>query len=151
MRYIRHLLFAVFSLLLAFIGGSLVRAAQNVRVTSEIIRIHSPIPGLRLGLHHYFRKSARPPRRQIVLFAEGSGVPTAGNAGFKIDGLSWMDNLALSGFDVWSLDYLGYGESSRYRETDLQSPPGRARDCASQLANDVKFILAEQGLVKLSL
>jgi hypothetical protein len=100
MRYIRQLFFAVFSLLLAFIEGSSVGAAQNVRITSEIIRIDSPIPGLRLGLHHYLRKSARPPSRQIVLFAEGSAVPTAGNAGFKIDGVSWMDNLALSGFDV---------------------------------------------------
>ncbi|HEY6660239.1 MAG TPA: alpha/beta fold hydrolase [Pyrinomonadaceae bacterium] len=151
MRYIRQLFFAVFSLLLAFIGGSSVRAAQNIRITSEIIRIDSPIPGLRLGLHHNFRKSARPPSRQIVLFAEGSAVPTAGNAGFKINGVSWMDSLALSGFDVWSLDYLGYGESSRYRETDLQSPPGRARDCASQLANAVKFILAKRGVAKLSI
>jgi hypothetical protein len=96
MRYIRHLFFAVFSLLLAFIGDSSVRAAQNVRIASEIIHIDSPIPGLKLGLHHHFRKSSRPTSRQIVLFAEGSAVPTAGNAGFKINGVSWMDNLALS-------------------------------------------------------
>src|ERR1044072_2968 len=103
MRYIRHLLFAVFSLLLAFIGGSLVRAAQNVRVTSEIIRIHSPIPGLRLGLPHSFRKSARPPSRQIVLFAEGSAVPTAGNAGFQIGGVWGAGERALTGFGCWEV------------------------------------------------
>jgi hypothetical protein len=83
MRHIRQLFFAVFSLLLAFIGGTSVGAAQNVRIASEIIRIDSPIPGLRLGLHHYFRKSARPPSRQIVLFAEGSAVPTAERRRFR--------------------------------------------------------------------
>jgi pimeloyl-ACP methyl ester carboxylesterase len=141
----------VFVFLLAFAADAPVGTAQNARIESEIIRIDSPIPGLRLGLHHHFRKSSGLTSRQIVLFAEGSAVPTAGNAGFKIDGVSWMDSLALSGFDVWSLDYLGYGESSRYRETDLQSPPGRARDCASQLAHAVNFILAKRGVAKLSI
>src|SRR6185369_14967641 len=88
---------------------------------------------------------------QIVLFAEGSAVPTAGNAAFKINGVSWMDSLALSGFDVWSLDYLGYGESSRYRESDLANFRGRASDCANQLARAVRFILAKRQIHKLSI
>jgi len=150
MRYTRQLLLAVLSILV-FGGQVSVDAVQNKGIRSEIIRIKSPIPGLQLALHHRFRKSPRSIRQPIVLFAEGSAVPTAGNAAFQINGVSWMDNLAANGFDVWSLDYLGYGESSRYRETDLRNFPGRAKDCASQLANAVTFILAKRGAAKLSI
>lgn len=126
--------------------------ADNIRVRTETIRIDSSIPGLRLALHHEFSAvqsfSRRP--RPIVLFAEGSAVPTAGNAGFRIDGLSWMDYLAKHGFDVWALDYLGLGESSRYSETDTAPPRGRASDCASQLESAARFILRRQGAQKLS-
>jgi len=62
-----------------------------------------------------------------------------------------MDSLALSGFDVWSLDYLGYGESSRYRESDLANFRGRASDCANQLARALRFILAKRRIHKLSI
>lgn len=70
---------------------------------TETIRIPSPIPGLELALHHEFPVGHAGP---VVLFSEGNLVPTAGNAGFKIDGLSWMDDLAQHGYDVWSFDYL---------------------------------------------
>ena len=127
-------------------------AARDAGIRSEIIRIDSPIPGLKLALHHEF-STTRPALRRsrnIVLFAEGSAVPTSGNAGFKIDGSSWMDNLADNGFDVWSLDYLGYGESSRYPDTDTGIPPGRASDCASQLEWAARFILKKQRAERLS-
>jgi hypothetical protein len=92
---------------------------------SETIRIDSSIPGLKLALHHEFSMAQSSRRsKPIVLFAKGSAVPTAGNAGFRIHGLSWMDYLARNGFDVWSLDYLGLGDSSRYPESSTDSRPG---------------------------
>jgi pimeloyl-ACP methyl ester carboxylesterase len=140
-----------FSFVVAFGAYPFVTNARKAPIASEIVRIDSPIPGLQLALHHRFQVSPSAFSRKIVLFAEGSAVPTSGNAAFKINGVSWMDSLARSGFDVWSLDYLGYGESSRYREIDLASFPGRARDCASQLAHAVRFILASRRVKKLSI
>jgi pimeloyl-ACP methyl ester carboxylesterase len=123
--------------------------AQDPKVRSEVVRIDSSTPGLKLALHHELAISHQHPRLQnIVLFAEGSAVPTSGNAAFKINGISWMDNLAQHGFDVWSLDYLGYGESGRYAASDVI--PGRASDCASQLEQAARFILKQQRGQKLS-
>jgi pimeloyl-ACP methyl ester carboxylesterase len=140
-----------FSFVVAFGAYPSVTNARKAPIASEIVRIDSPIPGLQLALHHRFQESTSAFSRKIVLFAEGSAVPTSGNAAFKISGVSWMDSLARSGFDVWSLDYLGYGESSRYREIELAGFPGRARDCASQLAHAVRFILARRRVGKLSI
>ncbi|HEX8072012.1 MAG TPA: alpha/beta fold hydrolase [Pyrinomonadaceae bacterium] len=126
--------------------------AREARIQSEIIRIYSPVSGLKLALHHEFPAGGPALRRSrnIVLFAEGSAVPTSGNAGFKINGSSWMDDLAGGGFDVWSLDYLGYGESDRYPDSDTGVPPGRASECASQLEWAARFILKKQRAEKLS-
>ena len=126
--------------------------ARSAVIRGETILIDSPVPGLKLALHHEFpaaRPSSRRPRL-IVLFAEGSAVPTSGNAGFKIDGSSWMDDLAGSGFDVWALDYLGYGESDRYPDSTADTPPGRASACASQLESAAPFILSKHRAGKLS-
>jgi len=127
--------------------------ATSVEIRSETIRTDSSIPGLKLALHHEFSAiqsfSRRP--KPIVLFAEGSAVPTAGNAGFRIHGLSWMDYLARNGFDVWSLDYLGLGDSSRYPESSTDTAPGRASDCAIQLELAARFILKRQRAQELSI
>ena len=140
-----------FSLITAFGAHPSVTIARTPAITTELLRIDSPIADLQLALHHCFRKSTHTFSGKVVLFAEGSAVPTSGTAAYKISGVSWMDSLALSGFDVWSLDYLGYGGSSRYRENDLASFPGRASDCATQLAHAVDFILTKRRIHRLSL
>lgn len=127
--------------------GYVSAAGKNLR--SEIVRIDSTMEGLKLALHHEFVPSPRGPQRRIVLFAEGSTVPTSGNAAYKMDSLSWMDDLAGHGFDVWSLDYLGLGDSSRYPDTTT-GPKGTASECAEQLATAVRYILKERRVDKLA-
>jgi pimeloyl-ACP methyl ester carboxylesterase len=55
-----------------------------------------------------------------------------------------MTDLASRGFDVWALDFLGYGESDRYpemREPAAANPPlGRAPEAARQIAAAAAFI-----------
>src|SRR6266567_4065956 len=65
--------------------------AQHTRIQSEIVRIDSPVPGLKLALHHEYpiSESHLKQEKSIVVFVEGSAVPTAGNAAFKINGSSW--------------------------------------------------------------
>jgi pimeloyl-ACP methyl ester carboxylesterase len=126
---------------------SYVSAINHVR--SEVVRIDSPTPGLKLALHHEFVPQQRRQQARIVLFAEGSAVPTSGNAGYKINGFSWMDDLAERGFDVWSLDYQGLGDSSRYPDTN-SGPKGTASECAEQLATAARYILKERRADKLA-
>ena len=111
---------------------------------------------LRVLIHHH-----RPTRRGIgtglapVLFVHGSSFPTALAAGFKFDGVSWMDDLAARGFDVWGLDFLGYGGSDRYaamRDAPFANPPlGRAPDAARQILAAVQFIRARTQAPRVSI
>src|SRR5579863_6013289 len=78
-------------------------------------RIPGPISGLRLFLRHL------PPKRQegrtkAVLYVHGGTFPSALSIAHRFDGRSWRDELCDQGFDVWGLDFLGFGESDRYPE-----------------------------------
>jgi pimeloyl-ACP methyl ester carboxylesterase len=80
-----------------------------------------------------------------VLILHGSTLPSSLSAAARIDGVSWMDDLASRGFDVWALDFLGFGGSDRYAEMSQDpsshAPLGRARDAIAQVDAAVSFIL----------
>jgi pimeloyl-ACP methyl ester carboxylesterase len=86
-------------------------------------------------------------KRAPVLFIHGASFPSGLAAAFRFDGVSWMDDLASRGFDVWALDFLGYGGSDRYiemRDPPSAHPPlGRAPAAAKQIGSAIAFI-AEQ-------
>jgi pimeloyl-ACP methyl ester carboxylesterase len=101
--------------------------------------------GLRVHLRHQPPAgSAACPATSPVLFVHGATFPSALAAAFRFDGVSWMTDLAARGFDVWALDFLGYGESDRYpemREPAAANPPlGRAPEAARQIAAAAAFI-----------
>ena len=79
---------------------------------ADEVRIPSGVDGLRLYLRH--QAPARPSRAAPVLIVHGATFPSANAAAWKIDGRSWMDEFDAAGFDVYALDFLGYGESDRY-------------------------------------
>lgn len=112
--------------------------------------------GLRIFLRHLPAARTDVNRgRTPVLFIHGSSFPSALAAAFKFDGASWMDDLSRSGFDVWALDFLGYGGSDRYpemRDPPFAHPPlGRADQAARQIAAAVAFITAHQRTTRVSL
>jgi len=92
---------------------------------------------------------------RTVLFVHGATFPSALAAAYKFGGRSWMDELAAAGFDVWALDFPGYGGSSRYPEMD--EPPlshdalGRAPECARQVGSAVEFIRKHQEIERVSI
>jgi pimeloyl-ACP methyl ester carboxylesterase len=120
---------------------------------------HFRIPGPREGLSLFLRllPAARGPAqpRRTVLYVHGATFPSALSIAHRFDGTSWRDALCDAGFDVWGLDFYGYGESDRYPEMDkptLDNPPlCAAPDAASQLGSAVAFILGHQDIERLSL
>src|SRR5262245_863936 len=73
-----------------------------------------------------------------VLYIHGATFPCALAIGYRFaDGLSWEDVLARAGFEVWGLDFAGYGGSERPRG---DTPFGRAADAAEQIARAVAHI-----------
>src|SRR5215813_14118381 len=91
---------------------------------------HFRIPGSREGLSLFLRYlpavNPKPPTRRTVLYVHGATFPSALSIAHRFDGKSWRDALNESGFDVWGLDFYGFGHSDRYPEMDepaAEHPP----------------------------
>jgi pimeloyl-ACP methyl ester carboxylesterase len=81
---------------------------------------------------------------QPVLYVNGATFPSRLSVGYAFDGRSWADDLQAAGFDVWALDFAGFGCSGRYPEmsapADAHPPLGRAPVAAAQIAAVVQHI-----------
>lgn len=115
----------------------------------------SRIGGLNLSLLH-LAPDGRPARKKTpVLFIHGASYPSALAFGFRMNGKSWMDVLADEGFDVYALDFLGYGESERYPEmssaAENKSLLGTAREVTADVERAVAFVSARTKASKIHL
>ena len=117
------------------------------------------IPGPREGLSLFLRflpaaESILQPRR-AVLYVHGATFLSALSIAHRFDGKSWRDALNDAGYDVWGLDFYGFGHSDRYPEMDQPAcdhpPLCVAADAAKQVEAAAHFILAHQNIEKLSL
>src|SRR6185437_2036754 len=121
----------------------------------EHFRIAGPREGLSLFLRYLPSANSTLQARRAVLYVHGATFPSALSIAHRFDGKSWRDALNEAGFDVWGLDFYGFGHSDRYPEMD--QPPSDnpplcvAEDAAGQIECAVRFITAHQGLEKLSL
>ena len=95
------------------------------------------------------------PKRRPVIYLHGATFPSALSIAYRFGGRSWRDALCEAGFDVWGLDFQGFGGSDRYPEMDepasAQAPLCKAADAAEQLEAAVRFILGHQGVDCLSI
>ncbi|HEX4556364.1 MAG TPA: alpha/beta fold hydrolase, partial [Xanthobacteraceae bacterium] len=120
---------------------------------------HFWVPGPRAGMQLFLRRLSpgRPSDRKerIVLYVHGGTFPSALSVAHRFDGHSWRDALCDAGFDVWALDFYGFGASDRYPEMGepAQAHPSlcRAAEASEQLAAAVRFILDQQAAPRLSL
>jgi len=121
----------------------------------EHFLIPGPIPELRLFLRYLAGTQRSPAKRRVVLYVHGATFPSALSVAHRFDGRSWRDALCDAGFDVWALDFYGFGHSDRYVE--MAAPAGDheplclAKDAAQQIASAVRFILEHEGLAAISL
>src|SRR5688500_8600429 len=109
--------------------------AITIHAQHEIIKTESRIPGLNIAITH--RMPAAPSNDYAVLFLHGSSFPSQLSFGFRMNGYSWMDNLAENGYDVYALDFLGYGNSDRYAGMVTNSPHGKPLGKAIEIYQDV--------------
>jgi len=80
--------------------------------------------------------------RAPVLFIHGATFPTMLASGFEMGGTSWLKYLSSEGFDVWALDFLGYGCSDRYPEMQTSSAHGEQLGKAPSAAADIEAAVA---------
>ncbi len=120
---------------------------------------HFLIPGPRSGLSLFLRllpaaRAGAKPRRAVI-YVHGATFPSALSVAHRFDGRSWRDALCDAGFDVWALDFYGFGHSDRAPEMDrpaADNPPlCVAADAAKQLEAAIRYILGHQGIETISL
>jgi pimeloyl-ACP methyl ester carboxylesterase len=121
----------------------------------EHFRIRSPQSGLSLFLRHLPASEATAGPNQAVLYIHGGTFPSGLSIAHRFDGWSWRDALCLAGFEVWGLDFHGFGLSDPYPEmsapAEANPPLGRAADCSRQLEAAVRFIAAHHAISRVSL
>jgi pimeloyl-ACP methyl ester carboxylesterase len=130
-------------------------ASPKLDSHEEHFRIGGPRDGLSLFLRFMPGAGSELQPRRAVLYVHGATFPSALSIAHRFDGRSWRDALVDAGFDVWGLDFYGFGASDRYPEMDqpaADNPPlCVAQDAARQLEAAVQFILGHHSLGKLSL
>lgn len=123
-------------------------AQDRSGVIAETVRIEGPRAGMKLGLRHVGPAKAASDV-PAVLILHGTNVPTSGNADYPFGGRSTMSALAEAGFDVWGLDFYGFGTSDRYpamNEPPERNPPlGQAAESADQVAAAIRFLRQRSG------
>ena len=66
-------------------------------------------PGQQVLLRNKKSLAEKSSRVGVVLFVHGATYAASLTFDYSIDGLSWMDRMALDGVDCWAIDLLGYG------------------------------------------
>ncbi len=122
-------------------------SCSSSAIADDGVRFPSRIGSMNLFMRH---QGATAPRRgPPVLFLHGATFPSANSVGWKIDGRSWMDELASAGSEVYALDFLGYGRSDRFPEmasdTAEGAPLGDMTSMVTQVESAVAHILREHG------
>lgn len=118
-------------------------------------RIPSPHEGLRLFLRRLPGSQTSDAAPRPALYVHGATFPSALSIAHRFDGRSWRDALCGAGFDVWGVDFHGFGGSDPYPEmaepADARGPLCLAEDAEAQLAASVRFILEHVGTASRSL
>jgi pimeloyl-ACP methyl ester carboxylesterase len=121
--------------------------------TSNVARVPSGIGALNIFIRYTAPTGTR--RRVPVLILHGATFPSANAAGWKFDGRSWMDELASAGYDVYALDFLGYGVSDRYPEmssaANSGAPLGDVGSMITQVESAVQYIFKVHGVKTVNL
>ena len=89
---------------------------------------HFWVPGPHAGMQLFPRRlspAQSASTERIVLYVHGGTFPSALSIAHRFDGESWRDVLCDAGFDVWGLDFYGFGASDRYPE--MSEPATRIR------------------------
>ena len=154
-RLISSGLFISSALTLIFVAN-LTTFSQRTLPEEEHLYIDWERPGMKLFLRHMSPvKPVGSKKGRVVLITHGTAVPSSGNAAFAVGGRSWMSDFAENGFDVWALDFAGFGKSSRYPEMDAPAntnpPLGRAEECSRQIGLAIRYIMKRQRVKKVSL
>lgn len=132
-------------------------AARFPAVLTSDFRVAGADPGVVLHVRNKRLAGLRAPDPdKVVVFVHGATFP--GSVAFDhamFGGGSWLDYMALHGFDAYLFDVRGYGRSSRPsaagRSRTRKLPFARTPEAVSDLAAVVDFVRARTGGARVNL
>jgi pimeloyl-ACP methyl ester carboxylesterase len=133
---IRRLL-SVASLASLALAGCATPGAGSLQDTDHRVSLTSTAPSMRgQPAQLYVREvnAAGAPKQPVVLFIHGAGTPAESSFDSRLEGYSWMRQVARAGFDVFSVSLTGYGGSTR--------PPPMADRCNIAKAQQPEYVAA---------
>lgn len=101
----------------------------------EYFHIPSRVKSCTLAILH--RTGGHRANRIPVLFIHGATFPSALSVGFRMQNISWMDDMSERGYDTYALDFLGYGKSDRYPQMNGPANHDPAFSTGQLVAEDV--------------
>jgi pimeloyl-ACP methyl ester carboxylesterase len=92
---------------------------------------------------------------RTLLFVHGSTYPAHTGFDIPLGGQSWMESIAIRGYDVYCLDVRGYGRSTRPKamaEPTQNNPPiARTPDAVKDITAVLNFVLKRRNIARLNL
>jgi pimeloyl-ACP methyl ester carboxylesterase len=145
---------------IAILAATPVLAQAPKTVPPKVVMEEMMVPAVDPGIQIYVRNkhptnlnTFRPER--TVLFVHGATYPAESAFDLEVGGFSWMDYLALHGYDVYLLDIRGYGRSTRppeMAEPAAAHPPIVRGDVAiKDIGAVVDFVLKRRSIPRLDL
>jgi pimeloyl-ACP methyl ester carboxylesterase len=130
-------------------------AAGADSLLSDDLMISSDTPGIQLFVRNKRPLGLVPSANNTVLFVHGATYPAETSFDLKLEGISWMEYIALQGWNVYLVDVRGYGRSTRppemFRPADENRPIVTTDVAIRDVAAAVDFILWRDGIGKISL
>ena len=130
--------------------------APRLTPDERLYRVAADVGGLNLFLRHLeprVRDANASPK--VVLYIHGGTFPSALSIAHRFDGRSWRDELCATGFDVWGLDFLGFGASDPYPEmaepAERHTALGQAAAASRQIEHAVRFIRTHHNVPRISI
>jgi pimeloyl-ACP methyl ester carboxylesterase len=128
----------------------------ELKLVTESYMIQSRDPGIQLHVRNKRPEGmAQFSPERTLLYVHGTTQAASSTFDLPLDGFSWMDYIAQSGYDVYLVDLRAYGRSTRPPEMEkpaAENPPIVRTDVAvKDVEAAVDHILARRGLTKLNL
>lgn len=118
------------------------------RAAPAVATQHSMLPWRHADEPLRLAVTRQPAAGDAVLYVHGATFPAALSIAWKMDGVSWMDQLQAAGMDAWAFDFAGYGGSDRPQVFDrdaMSAPPfGACAVAAEQVAAVLRHIRSER-------
>jgi len=148
--------------LIGALTAACLTAAESAggRQTPTLVMEEFMIPSADAGVQLYVRNKHSKSGRvytgdKVVLFVHGATYPSETSFDLKLNGVSWMEYLAVRGYDVYLVDLRGYGKSTRPAEmdqpADRNAPIVRTETAVKDVGSAVDFIRNRRHVERINL